>query len=215
MADFTVTFTGHSLGGALASLAAARTVLDGFRTGDRVKVYTFGQPRTGSAQFGANYDRMIKNRYTVSVYCTRVYRIRLLYSLLQLPYPSIVLTFAVTVSFIEWTSSLIYQPVTKTHTTRLINIRKASPVIHWIRLVRTIMELRYGKRVTIDDRSNSKVPKRYGQRRGICWMSGWTERRRHGLQRRVDVRIRSLGYLREWSSALFRCAGKMNTNGIR
>jgi predicted lipase len=62
MTDYTVTFTGHSLGGALASLAAARAALDGLRSGDKIKVVTFGQPRTGSAEFAINYDKMIKYR---------------------------------------------------------------------------------------------------------------------------------------------------------
>jgi predicted lipase len=45
---FTVTFTGHSLGGALASLAALRTVLERLRDSSQIKLYTFGQPRVGN-----------------------------------------------------------------------------------------------------------------------------------------------------------------------
>lgn len=48
----TVWFTGHSLGAALAMLAAARHVEAG---GAVAGVYTFGQPRTGLADFAATY----------------------------------------------------------------------------------------------------------------------------------------------------------------
>ncbi|KJH53592.1 triacylglycerol lipase [Dictyocaulus viviparus] len=47
--DYNITFTGHSLGGALAVLAAARTATQGYRNGDQITVYTFGQPRVGTA----------------------------------------------------------------------------------------------------------------------------------------------------------------------
>lgn len=48
-----VTVTGHSLGAALASLAALRL----FGAGHKVAaVYTYGQPRTGHASFGRIYD---------------------------------------------------------------------------------------------------------------------------------------------------------------
>ncbi|KAK6757370.1 hypothetical protein RB195_015288 [Necator americanus] len=64
-ANYKVLFTGHSLGGALAALAAARTAKQGFRRGDQITIYTFGEPRVGDATFAANFDSMIKDSYRV------------------------------------------------------------------------------------------------------------------------------------------------------
>lgn len=51
----TVWFTGHSLGAALATLAAARSKrLDG--------LYTYGSPRVGDAGFAAAFDRLMADR---------------------------------------------------------------------------------------------------------------------------------------------------------
>ena len=46
--------TGHSLGGAIASLAALFLSREGLRV---VAVYTFGSPRVGNAAFREQYDR--------------------------------------------------------------------------------------------------------------------------------------------------------------
>ncbi|MBF0284391.1 MAG: lipase family protein [Magnetococcales bacterium] len=53
--------TGHSLGGALATLAAARLR---FIEGDRPMhgVYTFGSPRVGDKNFGEAYNRQLMGR---------------------------------------------------------------------------------------------------------------------------------------------------------
>ena len=51
-------FTGHSLGGALAVLAAMRWANEG-RTPAIAGVYTIGQPRVGDAAFSAAYDRAL------------------------------------------------------------------------------------------------------------------------------------------------------------
>ncbi|VDO78638.1 unnamed protein product [Heligmosomoides polygyrus] len=64
-AGYKLIFTGHSLGGALAALAAARTVKQGLRPGDQVTMYTFGEPRVGDITFARNFDSMIKNSYRV------------------------------------------------------------------------------------------------------------------------------------------------------
>ncbi|KAL3099721.1 hypothetical protein niasHT_028335 [Heterodera trifolii] len=63
--DFQVTFTGHSLGGALASLAAMRTVLEGMRRSDQIKLYTFGQPRVGNVEFAFKHDELIPESFRV------------------------------------------------------------------------------------------------------------------------------------------------------
>lgn len=74
---FSVTFTGHSLGGALASLAAMRTVLERLRDSSQIKLYTFGQPRVGNHKwvlnilinnlfnfrFAVEHDRLVPQRY--------------------------------------------------------------------------------------------------------------------------------------------------------
>uniref|UniRef100_A0A914X2F3 Fungal lipase-like domain-containing protein n=1 Tax=Plectus sambesii TaxID=2011161 RepID=A0A914X2F3_9BILA len=57
--DYEVLFTGHSLGGALASLAAVLTVKLGFRPSDKVKMFSFGQPRVGDSTFAFTYDRLV------------------------------------------------------------------------------------------------------------------------------------------------------------
>uniref|UniRef100_A0A0K0DG85 Lipase_3 domain-containing protein n=1 Tax=Angiostrongylus cantonensis TaxID=6313 RepID=A0A0K0DG85_ANGCA len=64
-AGYRVTFTGHSLGGALAALAAARTAKQGYRTGGQLSIYTFGEPRVGDANFALNFDNLITNSYRV------------------------------------------------------------------------------------------------------------------------------------------------------
>lgn len=63
--EFQVTFTGHSLGGALASLASIRAVLDGLRRSDQIKLYTFGQPRVGNAEFAFRHDQLIPHSFRV------------------------------------------------------------------------------------------------------------------------------------------------------
>lgn len=51
--------TGHSLGGALAVLAARAALTVGFPP---TAVYTFGQPRVGSGEFVAAYDLFLRSR---------------------------------------------------------------------------------------------------------------------------------------------------------
>ncbi|KAJ7623871.1 alpha/beta-hydrolase [Mycena polygramma] len=54
---YNVVITGHSLGGALASLCASS--LKPMLPGVAMKLYTFGQPRTGDAQFAAFVESTI------------------------------------------------------------------------------------------------------------------------------------------------------------
>ncbi|RKS08527.1 lipase (class 3) [Nocardiopsis sp. Huas11] len=59
--DQTLWFTGHSLGGALAMLAAARvSLVDPELTADGV--YTFGQPRTCDQKLASAYDGALRGR---------------------------------------------------------------------------------------------------------------------------------------------------------
>ena len=53
--------TGHSLGGALAALAAARCAVE--RNWPVSGLHTFGQPRVGNRTFAANLERSLTNRY--------------------------------------------------------------------------------------------------------------------------------------------------------
>ncbi|GMR44904.1 hypothetical protein PMAYCL1PPCAC_15099, partial [Pristionchus mayeri] len=63
--DHSMIFTGHSLGGAMAALTAARTVKQGYSPASAVRLYTFGQPRTGSYEFAKNFDALGFESYRV------------------------------------------------------------------------------------------------------------------------------------------------------
>ncbi len=68
--------TGHSLGGGLASLAAARLVAEGYEVDD---VYTFGSPRTGLRDFAEVYNEALgMNTYRVINHIDIVTRVPLL-----------------------------------------------------------------------------------------------------------------------------------------
>lgn len=54
-----VLFTGHSLGGALATVAAISAVSEGVNVAG---VYTFGQPRVGNSVWAKAYDQALKNK---------------------------------------------------------------------------------------------------------------------------------------------------------
>ena len=58
-----VTCTGHSLGGALATLAAYDLQAEfGFR---KLQVYAFGSPRTGNHAFARDYERKVPHTWHV------------------------------------------------------------------------------------------------------------------------------------------------------
>lgn len=57
----TIWFTGHSLGGALAVLAAATLELQE-NDANVNGVYTFGQPRVGNRQFATNFNNQMKGK---------------------------------------------------------------------------------------------------------------------------------------------------------
>jgi triacylglycerol lipase len=54
--------TGHSLGGALAMLAALDLKLEVFNAAQIAGCYTFGQPRAGNAAFRAWFDAVLRER---------------------------------------------------------------------------------------------------------------------------------------------------------
>lgn len=59
-----VWITGHSLGGALATLAAYRLVSDGVLDADQIRgIVTFGQPRVGDRLFVAGYETLKDRHY--------------------------------------------------------------------------------------------------------------------------------------------------------
>lgn len=57
--SYKVWVTGHSLGGALASIAASEMIARGEVDASRVQLYTFGQPRTGDVDFAAAHDKIV------------------------------------------------------------------------------------------------------------------------------------------------------------
>jgi predicted lipase len=55
--EYKIVFTGHSLGGAMAEIAAIDFhMLTGARYDDRVSIYTFGQPRVGNPEWATFYN---------------------------------------------------------------------------------------------------------------------------------------------------------------
>ncbi|VDM25906.1 unnamed protein product [Toxocara canis] len=69
---YDILFTGHSLGGALASLASARfeyarqnTSHASTTSTSRVILVTFGQPRVGNRQFAFLHDQIVPNSFRV------------------------------------------------------------------------------------------------------------------------------------------------------
>jgi len=56
---------GHSLGGAMASMASAIVVDSGMFPSDKVKMVTFGQPRTGDITFAKGHDSKVQYRFRI------------------------------------------------------------------------------------------------------------------------------------------------------
>uniref|UniRef100_A0A914QPB1 Fungal lipase-like domain-containing protein n=1 Tax=Panagrolaimus davidi TaxID=227884 RepID=A0A914QPB1_9BILA len=61
--DYSITFTGHSLGGSIAPLIALKTKLFGFN--QSIKVYTFGEPRAGDFEWAKTFQAKIPQAYRV------------------------------------------------------------------------------------------------------------------------------------------------------
>ena len=60
--------TGHSLGGALASLASTYIMFKGKTTKDKLILYTFGQPRVGNYEYAVSHDRLVPVSFRVTHY---------------------------------------------------------------------------------------------------------------------------------------------------
>jgi len=56
--SYKIWVTGHSLGGALASMCAAEMIKNGLIAASAVTLYTFGQPRTGDQTFAIGHDKL-------------------------------------------------------------------------------------------------------------------------------------------------------------
>uniref|UniRef100_A0A7E4VUE2 Lipase_3 domain-containing protein n=1 Tax=Panagrellus redivivus TaxID=6233 RepID=A0A7E4VUE2_PANRE len=63
--NYPVTFTGHSLGAALASLAALKTVYMNLRPSNAIRLVNFGQPRVGNHQLAMSHDKMVPYSFRV------------------------------------------------------------------------------------------------------------------------------------------------------
>ncbi|RCN24457.1 triacylglycerol lipase, partial [Ancylostoma caninum] len=54
--DYEIWVTGHSLGGAIASLASSYIIGGGYADAKKTKLVTFGQPRTGDVDYSAAHN---------------------------------------------------------------------------------------------------------------------------------------------------------------
>lgn len=50
---------GHSFGGGLASIASVAVAAEGLADSDRIKLYTFGQPRITDANCAKRHDELV------------------------------------------------------------------------------------------------------------------------------------------------------------
>jgi hypothetical protein len=64
--DYEVWITGHSLGGAMATVAASNIVKYGYIATSKLKLYTFGQPRTGDKTYATAHDALIPESYRLT-----------------------------------------------------------------------------------------------------------------------------------------------------
>ena len=66
--SYKVWVTGHSLGGALASLASTLIMFEGNTTRDNLRLYTFGQPRVGNYDYALTHDSLVPLSFRVTHY---------------------------------------------------------------------------------------------------------------------------------------------------
>ena len=62
----TVTICGHSLGGALATLATLDIAVNAPAPYHNVTSYTYASPRTGTTQFASKYNQLVANTYRIA-----------------------------------------------------------------------------------------------------------------------------------------------------
>ena len=63
--NYKILVTGHSLGGALASIAAATISYNECASAEDIKLITFGQPRVGNSEYAASMDKLVPNTLRV------------------------------------------------------------------------------------------------------------------------------------------------------
>jgi len=64
--SYEVWVTGHSLGGAMAALAATSISKLGYMTPAKIKLITFGEPRVGNVDFAATVDSLVPYTFRVT-----------------------------------------------------------------------------------------------------------------------------------------------------
>ncbi|RCN34479.1 triacylglycerol lipase [Ancylostoma caninum] len=63
--NYSIMFTGHSLGGALASLASTIYAHRNPILKDRIHLITFGQPRVGNFEYAETHNRLVPNSWRI------------------------------------------------------------------------------------------------------------------------------------------------------
>ena len=66
--QYKIWVTGHSLGGAMASLASTQIVQDDIAPAELVVLYTFGMPRVGNYEYAFDHDKLVKDSWRVVQY---------------------------------------------------------------------------------------------------------------------------------------------------
>uniref|UniRef100_A0A7E4ZWM9 Lipase_3 domain-containing protein n=1 Tax=Panagrellus redivivus TaxID=6233 RepID=A0A7E4ZWM9_PANRE len=64
-ANFPITFTGHSLGAAIASLASLKCAIENCRNPNVIRLINFGQPRVGNIQLATTHNNLLKYSFRV------------------------------------------------------------------------------------------------------------------------------------------------------
>ncbi|CAD5220526.1 unnamed protein product [Bursaphelenchus okinawaensis] len=64
--DYSVWVTGHSFGGAIASIAATQIMAEYKLSFSKVILVTFGQPRTGDVEFAMSYSKYIPTTFRIT-----------------------------------------------------------------------------------------------------------------------------------------------------